>query len=270
LFPFDLVILILIGVFAGVIIGTSGISGSSTVVALLILLAFVPSAQFQTATGISLLVTCLSSFAATAVYGRHGNIDLGDGRGLIALGSVLGAVVGAFIAGGAPSVGLALAFGIGLLLIGLILIYRRGIKKRKALARRLEGDVRIKSRTRRLIVTGVLGFVVGLLAGLLGLGGGGIVLLILLVVYGLPVQKAVGTSLFIMAVTTLSGSMVFWIQGNIDLFIGLIIGIGAIVSGAICARFANTVDERIAGSIMGVAFTILGLLMIILSFFPYT
>ncbi|MFX1474635.1 MAG: sulfite exporter TauE/SafE family protein [Promethearchaeota archaeon] len=266
--PFAIVILVVIGVFAGAIIGLSGISGSSSVVALLILLAFIPSEQFQLATGISLMVTCLGSFAATAVYGRHGNVDLGDGRSLIALGSALGAIVGAFIAGGAPSTWLALAFGIGLFLIGLLLVYRRGIKKRKALAHRLEGEVRIESRRRRLVITGVLGFIVGLLAGLLGLGGGGIVLLILLVVYGLPVQKAVGTSLFIMAITTLSGSAVFALQGNIDLFLGLIIGVGAIVSGVLCSRVANRVDERIAGTIMGVAFVILGLLMIILSFLP--
>ena len=268
MFPYDLMILILIGVFAGAIIGMSGFTASSTIVALLILLAFVPSAQFQLATGIGLMVTCFGSFAASAVYGRHGNIDLGDGRSLIALGSALGAIVGAHIAGGAPSTGLALAFGIGLFLIGLLLVYRRGIKRKRSLAHRLVGEVRIESRTRRLVITGVLGFITGILAGMLGLGGGGIVLLILLVVYGLPIQKAVGTSIFIMAITTLSGSAVFALQGNINLFLGLIIGVGAIASGAICATFANRVDERIAGTIMGIAFAILGLLMIILSFFP--
>ncbi|MGB8706264.1 MAG: sulfite exporter TauE/SafE family protein [Gillisia sp.] len=61
-----------------------------------------------------------------------------------------------------------------------------------------------------------LGFVTGIITGLVGAGGGFIIIPILVLIAGLPMKKAVGTSLFIIAINSLLGFLGDIGQINID------------------------------------------------------
>lgn len=62
----------------------------------------------------------------------------------------------------------------------------------------------------------VAGFVVGLLVGLTGVGGGSLMTPILVLLFGVPPAAAVGTDLWFAAITKLAGGALHHTRGNVD------------------------------------------------------
>lgn len=93
----------------------------------------------------------------------------------------------------------------------------------------------------RLVVTGLLG---GLLAGFFGVGGG-IVLVPLLVVLGrLSQHGAHATSLaaiFVIGLSTLAG---YATAGEVDVALGVVLGIGGLAGSALGASLMHRLSER--------------------------
>ena len=77
------------------------------------------------------------------------------------------------------------------------------------------------------------GFVVGILVGLTGLGGGSIMAPMLILVFKIEPAVAVGTDLFYMAVTKLFGAGQHHRQGNVDYRLAALLAAGSI-PGALC------------------------------------
>ncbi|HRR39510.1 MAG TPA: sulfite exporter TauE/SafE family protein, partial [Candidatus Paceibacterota bacterium] len=115
-------IMILIGIFTGVVTGLTGASGVMVVVPLVnIFLSF----SIHEAIGTSLIVDVLSPLAISYIYYKHGNLDIKSGI-WIAVGSILGAQLGAGFAAGIPEMGLSGAFGIFMIIMGVI-IWQKGL-----------------------------------------------------------------------------------------------------------------------------------------------
>lgn len=77
-------------------------------------------------------------------------------------------------------------------------------------------------------MTPLLGFVVGFLVGLTGIGGGSVMTPLLILVGGVRPLVAVGTDLAYSAITKAVGAGVHWRQGTVDLRIAWHLGIGSI------------------------------------------
>ncbi len=89
------------------------------------------------------------------------------------------------------------------------------------------------------IVLGV-GFVTGLLAGVLGVGGGFIRMPLLVYIVGVPTHVAVGTDLFEIIISASFGTITHAIKGNVDILMALVMHTGAALGaqiGAISTRF---------------------------------
>jgi uncharacterized protein len=67
--------------------------------------------------------------------------------------------------------------------------------------------------------------IMGLLLGFVGAGGAGVVIAVLTTVFGIPIHTALGTSLGAMAFTTLSGAYSHFREGNVNVKIGIPVGI---------------------------------------------
>ncbi|MDR2109406.1 MAG: sulfite exporter TauE/SafE family protein [Coriobacteriales bacterium] len=83
------------------------------------------------------------------------------------------------------------------------------------------------------------GFLVGILAGLFGVGGGWMIIPLLHVIFGVPVVPTAATSLFTMVPTSVSGVIRHMRQKTVHLRIGVILGVsGAVTSvgGALVAE----------------------------------
>ncbi|MGY5861452.1 MAG: sulfite exporter TauE/SafE family protein [Candidatus Thorarchaeota archaeon] len=99
----------------------------------------------------------------------------------------------------------------------------------------------------RLTIALLGGFVGGVAAGLLGIGGGAIVVPVLCVLLGLPMHIAVATSMFIMMFTAAAGTtMNYFLLGpetfHVLLLYGLSLGIGMIIGGQIGPRLARKIN----------------------------
>ena len=86
----------------------------------------------------------------------------------------------------------------------------------------------------------------------------------LLIIIGLPIHKAVGTSVFVEIFSSASGCIGYAIRGHIDLSFVVILIVGVIIGGRLTARYANRVSEDKLSRLIAITFVVLGLLMIIL------
>ncbi len=254
----QIIAMMLIGTFAGTITGLTGASAVMVVVPLVNLLL---NFSIHESIGVSLMVNVIASLFISYTYYRNGNVDLRSGA-WIAVGSISGAQLGAIFSAKTPEVSLGGAFGIFLIVMGII-TWRRGLD-REALAKKFGKIVRFKEGSQRVLVALILGFAVGIMTGVFGAGGGVMVLLILIFVLSFPIHLAVGTSTLIMAITASSGVLGYALQRNIRPLAGLILGISAAFSGYISARFANTVNEEILTKVVGAMFSLLGVTMLII------
>jgi uncharacterized protein len=103
-----------------------------------------------------------------------------------------------------------------------------------------------------LIFLPLFGFIVGLLVSMLGGGGGGLYAPILIVLFGIPAQVAVATSLASVLPTTVVGAISHYHEGNVNIRVGLILGAGGIIGTLIGASIANMISPILLRHILGV------------------
>jgi uncharacterized membrane protein YfcA len=89
------------------------------------------------------------------------------------------------------------------------------------------------------VVLGV-SFLTGLLAGVLGVGGGFIRMPMMIYLIGVPTHVAVGTDLFEIVISAGYGTVTHAMKGNVDVVMALVMGTGAVLGaqiGAVSTRF---------------------------------
>jgi len=252
------IVMILIGIFTGVVTGLTGASGVMVVVPLVSMLL---NFSIHEAIGTSLMVDVIAPLAIGYIYYTHGNMDIKSGI-WIALGSIVGAQLGATFAAGIPEVGLGGVFGVFMAVMG-VAVWKKGLNH-KGIANNMKKVVKFETKTQRISTALILGFAVGIMTGIFGAGGGGMILLILIFVLNFPLHVAIGTSALIMAITACSGAIGYALYGNIRLLDGLILGFSAAGSGMVSGKFANKVNEQVLSKAVGIVFIILGLIMTVL------
>jgi uncharacterized membrane protein YfcA len=105
---------------------------------------------------------------------------------------------------------------------------------------------------------GVVGLVAGVVSGLLGVGGGIVMVPALTVFIGMPLKRALGTSLVVIAVLVVPGTIVHAALGHIDwaIFFALTIGVmpGARLGARLALRFTErTLRMTVGGFLLAIA-----------------
>lgn len=109
----------------------------------------------------------------------------------------------------------------------------------------------------------VVSFLTGLLAGVLGVGGGFIRMPMLVYLIGVPTHVAVGTDLFEVVISAGFGTVTHGLKGNVDILMALVMQTGA----AIGAQIGATSTRFIAGPRIRLFFSVLpfvGAILVIL------
>ncbi|MFZ0037484.1 MAG: sulfite exporter TauE/SafE family protein [Candidatus Acidiferrales bacterium] len=97
-----------------------------------------------------------------------------------------------------------------------------------------------------------LGFAVGILVGVMGIGGGIIVVPALVHLFGMDQHLAQGTSLFIILPPLGLGALsVYWKKREVDLRAGIICALGMLAGGYLGGRIAVGMDSSRLGSAFG-------------------
>jgi len=86
----------------------------------------------------------------------------------------------------------------------------------------------------------LVGFITGLLAGALGVGGGFVRMPMLVYILGIPTHVAIGTDLFEIMISAGFGTLTHAVKGNVDILMALVMQTGAALGaqiGAISTRY---------------------------------
>ena len=100
-------------------------------------------------------------------------------------------------------------------------------------------------------VVSASGFVVGVIVGLTGVGGGALMTPLLLLVFGVPVQTAVGTDLLYAALTKSAGTIAHGFAKSVDWLVVRRLSCGSIPAAAITVWFLRSGSiERVADQLI--------------------
>ncbi len=98
----------------------------------------------------------------------------------------------------------------------------------------------------------VIGLAAGFVSGLLGVGGGIVMVPAYTVAIGMPLKRALGTSLVTIAALVVPGTIVHWWLGHIDWAICAVLTIGVIPGARLGAKIALGTSERTLRVVVGV------------------
>ncbi len=255
---------ILIGFAAAVVAGMFGIGGAAiTTPGIRVFLGTSPAYSL----GTPLPVTIPTALAGSITYLRHGLVEKRLAL-LCGIGGLFGAVGGALLTGVLNLHYLMLATGLVILYLAGITLYR-GISGRflttspeggeeEAGEERAGGPVTYKAAPALCV-----GLAAGLFSGLLGVGGGIVMIPSFLYLLRVPLKKAFGTSLAVITVIAIPGTVVHAFLGHISWSLTLYLVIGAVPGGVIGARLSIMARERVLYILFGSLLTIFGLIFIV-------
>jgi len=108
----------------------------------------------------------------------------------------------------------------------------------------------------------VLGFAVGILVGIMGIGGGIIVVPALVHLFGMDQHLAQGTSLFIILFPLGLGALwVYWKKREVNLRAGIVCAIGMLAGGYLGGRIAVDLDSARLESAFGLFLMLAAILL---------
>ncbi len=219
----------------------------------LLMIVFLLSEQFAPAT--ALVAALFLAVASSAAYWRQNPRPIIPKVGLfLAISTVPGSLIGVILRTMIESpYALRLIFGVSLMPVAIKMLFA---------VRRERGDITselarydMSSLTdKRLTISLVGGFIGGVSAGLLGIGGGAVIVPVLSVLMGLPMHAAVATSMFTMMFTASAGTAMNFANGFINPYYAVSLGVGMLVGAQVGSRLAPKIDsvqlKRVFGLIL--------------------
>ena len=248
---FTIIVTFFAGMGAGLGTGFAGMSAAAVISPMLI--TFLGMDPYM-AVGIALSSDVLASAVSAYTYHKNKNLDIKNG--LIMMASVLlFTVVGSWVASLVPSTTMGSFSVFMTFLLGIKFIVKPVMTTKEAMQ-----GVSAKKRAFQSIVCGV---VIGMICGFIGAGGGMMLLLVLTSVLGYELKTAVGTSVFIMTFTALTGADSQFNNGGKPIFpIMIACVISTLVFAQRGAKWANSANVKMLNRVTGILLCVLGMVML--------
>ncbi|MBD5102615.1 MAG: sulfite exporter TauE/SafE family protein, partial [Subdoligranulum sp.] len=191
------------GLGAGLGTGFAGMSAAAVITPMLV--TFLHMETYQ-AVGIALASDVLASAVSAYTYQKNKNLDVRNG--VVMMCSVLVfTLVGSWVSSLVPSSTMG-GFSVFMtMMLGVKVIGKPVMTTKEGMA--------AVSRQKRFVQSVACGMMIGFICGFIGAGGGMMMLLILTSVLGYELKTAVGTSVFIMTFTALTGSLSHFAIGGV-------------------------------------------------------
>lgn len=254
----NLLVIILVTFFAGMGAGLgTGFAGMSAAAVISPMLITFLGIDPYLAVGIALSSDVLASAVSAYTYYRNKNLDIKNG--LIMMFSVLVfTVVGSYISSLVPPTTMG-GFSVFMtFILGIKFIVRPVMTTKEAMA-----GVSAKKRAIQSVVCGVM---IGFICGFVGAGGGMMMLLILTSVLGYELKTAVGTSVFVMTFSALTGAASHFALGNMpSLDLLLLCVVFTLIWAQIAARIATQAAPELLNRLTGVILTVIGIVLVTIS-----
>ena len=242
------------GMGAGLGTGFAGMSAAAIISPMLI--AFLKMDPYI-AVGIALSSDVLASAISAYTYGKNKNLDIKNG--LLMMVSVLTfTVVGSYVASLLPSSTMGSFSVFMTFILGIKFIVRPVMTTKEAM-----NNVSAKKRAIQSVLCGTM---IGFICGFVGAGGGMMMLLILTTVMGYELKTAVGTSVFIMTFTALTGAISHFMIGGLPNFtVWILCILFTLIWARIAALFANKATPETLNRATGIVLVVLGIVIFLFS-----
>ena len=261
----DIFLLLGMGGVIGFLSGLFGVGGGFLITPLLIFIGVPP----PVAVGSSVNQVVAASVSGAIAHWRRGNIDFKLGSVMLA-GGVVGTVAGIGLFDllatlGQIDLAISLSFIVMLGAVGALML----VESARAILRRRSGasartkkhvhtwihglPLKMRFRTSRLYISALpplaIGFAVGILAALMGVGGGFFLVPAMIYLLGMPVSIVVGTSLYQVTVVAAAATFLHAISNQtIDLVLAGLLTVGAVIGAQLGSRFgAGLRGEELRG-----------------------
>ncbi len=241
------------GAGVGFLSGLFGVGGGFLMTPLLIFAGIPPAVAV--ATEANQIVA--SSVSGALAHWRRGNVDIKMGVVLL-IGGIIGSTLGVWVFGLLRGLGqidlvIRLSYVVFLGIIGALMLVeslkaisrqrKPGGKRRKLHQHNWLHGLPFKMRFRRskLYISALLplgiGILVGILAAIMGVGGGFIMVPAMIYLLGMPTAMVVGTSLFqIIFVTANVTFLQAWQNQTVDIFLALLLLTGGVIGAQLGTR----------------------------------
>lgn len=247
---FVVLVTFFVGMGAGLGTGFAGMSAAAVISPMLI--TFLNMDPYM-AVGIALSSDVLASAVSAYTYKKNGNLDVKNGV-IMMITVLIFTVVGSYISSLIPSQTMGSFSVFMTFLLGIKFIVRPVMTTKESME-----AIDPKKRVKQSILCGML---IGFICGFIGAGGGMMMLLILTTVLGYELKTAVGTSVFIMTFTALTGAIShFSIGGSPDYVVMALCIIFTFIWARIAAKFANKATPKTLNRLTGIVLVALGVVV---------
>lgn len=237
----------LAGAGAGIGTGFAGMSACAVIGPMLI--TFLGFSSYQ-AIGVGLASDIIASAVSAWTYHKSGNLDIKDN--LLLLFVTLGVTfVCSILAKFLPDHAVGMWMQISMVIIGLRFLLKPVSRTREQMKQVSPREHNIKS-----ILGGIY---IGAVCGLMGAGGGMMLLFVLTSLLGYEMHIAVGTSVFIMTFTALTGGVSHLVIGGLpDIQVLILCVVFTLLWARISARIANKVSSKTLNRVVGTVMVLTG------------
>ena len=242
------------GMGAGLGTGFAGMSAAAVISPMLI--TFLKMDPYM-AIGIALSSDVLASAVSAYIYRKNKNLDIKNGM-IMMVTVLLFTVAGSYIASLLPAATMGNFSVFMTLLLGIKFIVKPVMTTKEAMQ-----GVSAKKRAIQSIICGMM---IGLICGFVGAGGGMMMLFVLTSFLGYQMHMAVGTSVFIMAFTALTGGIShFAIGGMPDITIMVLCAAFTLLWARIATIIANKSDAKTLNRAVGVVMILTSIVILIVN-----
>ena len=168
-------------------------------------------------------------------------------------------VVGSLVASLLPDRAMSSTMQIAMIVIGLRFLLKPVHTTRE--------QMEALTPNNRLIKAIVGGIFIGFICGFVGAGGGMMMLFVLTTFLGYPMHMAVGTSVFIMTFTALTGGIShFVIDGMPDVLCLVLCAVFTLLWARIAAQIANRADAKLLNRVVGVVMIVTSVVILAVNY----
>ncbi len=265
---FQLVLAVISGILVGFSLGLIG--GGGSILAVPLFLYFVgldtlPNAA-HIAIGTTALAVGINAYINSYMHLRKKNVALRVGSLFASLG-LIGSLIGAYLGRITPGSELLTYFAIAMIVLGGYMTIRKESTSAGTLA---ESD-RLKDSLKKCpkltkntsMKVGGLGFLVGLLSGYFGIGGGFLIVPSLMFSSGLCITRAIGTSLLSVGTFGVASGLEYTVFGESLIAIAILYVIGGVFGGYAGTSLAVKAPRNTLRIAYGAIIVLVGIYMLL-------
>ena len=236
-------LLVILGVFAGLLGGLTGIGGGVLLTPILALHFGIPIRQ---AIGTSLVAVITTSAASSSVHLQRHTTDIRLGMTL-ELATAFGAALMAYLVGYFNRNALEGLFAAFLLYSAITILAKGGkFRHEEDSSPAVNGEIAIPPYEPQRYPLGLsASLVAGALSGLLGIGGGPIKVPVMYIFMNVPLMVATATSNFMIGVTAAASAIVYYRRGDILVEYAAPLAVGVFLGSLLGARLAPRIHTRV-------------------------